>query len=81
MIFERGQKIVFIGDSITDAGRRTDPLANGTGYFNLVRSFLLARYPEYDLNIVNRGIGGDTVRHLKQRWESDVLRNGLTGYQ
>jgi lysophospholipase L1-like esterase len=73
MIFERGQKVVFIGDSITDAGRRTDPAGNGSGYFNLVRSFVLARYPELDLDIVNRGIGGDTVRHLQERWESDVI--------
>jgi lysophospholipase L1-like esterase len=73
MIFERGQKVVFIGDSITDAGRRTDPAGNGSGYFNLVRSFVLARYPELDLDIVNRGIGGDTVRHLQERWETDVI--------
>ncbi|MEJ7839003.1 MAG: SGNH/GDSL hydrolase family protein [Thermomicrobiales bacterium] len=73
MIFERGQKVVFIGDSITDAGRRTDPLVNGTGYFNLVRSFVLARYPELGLEIVNRGIGGDTVRHLEARWAADVI--------
>jgi lysophospholipase L1-like esterase len=73
VIFEHGQKIVFIGDSITDAGRRTDPLGHGTGYFNLVRSFVLGRYPERDLTIVNRGIGGDTVRHLKARWQEDVI--------
>jgi lysophospholipase L1-like esterase len=73
VVFERGQHIVFIGDSITDAGRRTDPLGNGTGYFNLVRSFVLGRYPELGLSIVNRGIGGDTVRHLKNRWQDDVI--------
>lgn len=76
MIFEPGQKIVFIGDSITDAGRRTDPLGNGTGYFNLVRSFVLARYPELGLEIVNRGVGGDTVRHLEARWAEDVIAEG-----
>jgi lysophospholipase L1-like esterase len=73
MIFEQGQKVVFIGDSITDAGRRTDPAANGSGYFNIVRSLVLARYPERGLSIVNRGIGGDTVRHLKARWQQDVI--------
>jgi lysophospholipase L1-like esterase len=73
VLFEQGQKIVFIGDSITDAGRRTDPLGNGTGYFNLVRSLVLGRYPELGLTIVNRGIGGDTVRHLKARWQEDVI--------
>jgi len=73
VVFERGQKIVFIGDSITDAGRRTDPLGNGVGYFNLVRSFVIGRYPELGLDIVNRGIGGNTVRHLKERWQDDVI--------
>jgi lysophospholipase L1-like esterase len=73
MIFEQGQKILFIGDSITDAGRRTDPEENGTGYFNLVRSFVLARYPELGLIFINRGIGGNTVRHLRERWQQDVI--------
>ena len=71
--FGRGQKIVFTGDSITDAGRRTDPAGNGSGYFNLVRGFVLARYPELDLEIVNRGTGGDTVRHLRARWQQDAI--------
>lgn len=73
VLFEQGQKIVFIGDSITDAGRRIDPLGNGAGYFNLVRSFVLGRYPELGLTIVNRGVGGDTVRHLQARWQEDVI--------
>lgn len=72
-MFEQGQKIVFIGDSITDAGRRNDPLGHGNGYFNLVRGFLLARYPDLGLTIVNKGIGGNTVRHLRERWQEDVI--------
>ena len=69
-----GQKVVFIGDSITACGRRgTVHMPYGNGYVSLVRSFLLARYPEYNLTIENRGIGGDTIRHLKARWAADVL--------
>lgn len=74
LLFGSGQRLVFIGDSITDCGRRTEALAPyGNGYVSLVRALLLARYPERGLEIVNRGIGGNTVRHLAQRWEQDVI--------
>ncbi len=73
MIFESGQKILFIGDSITDCGRRDTSAPFGNGYMNLVRSFVDARYPELALSWENRGIGGDTVRHLDARWERDVI--------
>ena len=68
MLFERGQKVVFIGDSITDSGRRDASAPYGNGYVSLVRAFVLGRYPELGLTFENRGIGGDTVRHLDARW-------------
>ncbi|HWV23483.1 MAG TPA: SGNH/GDSL hydrolase family protein [Thermomicrobiales bacterium] len=73
MIFEHGQRIVFIGDSITDTGRRGDFAPYGNGYMSLVRAFVTARYPELGLEWENRGIGGDTVRHLAARWDEDVI--------
>ena len=73
MKLQAGQKIVMIGDSITDAGRREIEPPFGTGYMTLVRSFATALHPELNLNWVNRGIGGDTVRHLADRWVGDVL--------
>ncbi len=73
MAFERGQKVVFIGDSITDCGRRDASAPYGNGYVSLVRAFVIARYPELNLAFENRGIGGDTVRHLDARWEADVI--------
>ncbi len=73
MVFEHGQKIVFIGDSITDCGRRDANAPYGNGYVSLVRAFVVGRYPELDLTFENRGIGGDTVRHLHARWQADVL--------
>lgn len=73
MLLERGQKIVFIGDSITDCGRRDANAPYGNGYVSLVRAFVSARYPELDLTFENRGIGGDTVRHLDTRWQTDVV--------
>ncbi|MDQ3654449.1 MAG: SGNH/GDSL hydrolase family protein [Chloroflexota bacterium] len=73
MLFEKGQKVVFIGDSITDCGRRDANAPYGNGYMNLVRAFVTARYPKLNLRFENRGIGGDTVRHLAARWDADVL--------
>src|SRR4051812_26396774 len=78
MIFSKHDKIVMIGDSITDCERKR-PVgegkndALGKGYVSLVHAMLHARYPELALRVVNMGIGGNTTRDLKQRWETDVL--------
>lgn len=73
MLFGPNQKIVFAGDSITDAGRREVNPPWGLGYVNLVRDLVLAHYPALQLRFVNRGVSGDTTRHLLARWCSDVL--------
>ena len=73
MLFETKQKVVFIGDSITDADRQGAAAPYGSGYVNMVRNFLIARYPERDLTVVNKGVGGNTVRDLAKRWEQDVI--------
>jgi acyl-CoA thioesterase-1 len=64
--------IVFIGDSITDAGRRTDPDRQlGDGYVRLVAAELANRGD--DRSIVNTGISGDRAVDLRDRWEQDAL--------
>ncbi|HET7770566.1 MAG TPA: GDSL-type esterase/lipase family protein [Chloroflexota bacterium] len=79
LIFGPDQKLLFIGDSITDCGRRGDAegkgphVPYGNGYVHLIRALLLARYGELGLEIVNRGISGNTVRDLDRRWEDDVI--------
>jgi lysophospholipase L1-like esterase len=73
VIFGQGQRIVMIGDSITDCGRRDSFAPYGNGYVSLVHAFITARYPELNLQFENRGIGGDTVRHLAARWEEDAI--------
>lgn len=79
MLIESGSKLVFIGDSITDCGR-LKPVGEGlhwnnlgNGYVSLVQAMLLAKYPQEKIRVINMGTGGDTVRHLKQRWQPDVL--------
>ncbi len=74
LVFQPGQRLLFIGDSITDAGRRKEAAPYGSGYVHLARAFLVARYPELGLDIVNQGIGGNTIRDLDGRWEEDVVR-------
>ncbi len=70
-------RILFQGDSITDAGRsRTTEDPNnglGIGYPFMVASRLLADYPEADCQIFNRGISGNRVVDLYARWKIDCL--------
>ncbi len=73
MLFSTGQRIVFIGDSITDCDRRGAAAPYGDGYVDLVRSLVTARHPELGLSWVNRGVGGDTVRDLAARWDVDAI--------
>ncbi len=71
--------VLFQGDSITDAGRdRSSTEANdsgkmGVGYSLLTAAMLLAEYPKVDLKYYNRGISGNKVFQLSDRWEEDAL--------
>ena len=74
LFFKPGEKVVFIGDSITDCGRRGDVHGPyGNGYVSMVRDFIIARYSGLALGFENRGIGGNTIRDLKARWQQDVI--------
>ncbi|RXJ02087.1 GDSL family lipase [Anaerobacillus alkaliphilus] len=78
MKLKEGQTLLFIGDSITDCDRAKphgEGLfgAYGNGYVSLVQAFLQATYPNLRIRVVNKGISGNTVRDLKNRWQEDVL--------
>ena len=68
-----GQTILFIGDSITDCGRRAAERPLGNGYVKFFCDMLTIREPEKKINIINKGISGDTVTGLQTRWTDDVL--------
>jgi len=68
-----GDRILFQGDSITDAGRTGTPDGLGHGYVAMVRGMLSARHPELDVEILNRGVGGDRTVELLARWQEDCL--------
>ncbi|WP_199614202.1 SGNH/GDSL hydrolase family protein [Paenibacillus alkalitolerans] len=78
MRLETNDKLLFIGDSITDCERKR-PVGEGLfqalghGYVSIVDAMLHAVYPELGIRTVNMGIGGNTVRDLKHRWKSDVI--------
>lgn len=78
MQIEANQKLLFIGDSITDCGR-AQPIgegrgeATGRGYVSQVEALIGAVYPERKIRVVNMGTSGHTVRNLAARWQNDVL--------
>lgn len=71
--------IVFQGDSITDCGRdRNSKDANtasalGNGYALFAAAASLAARPDKELKFFNRGISGNKVPDLEQRWRTDTL--------
>ncbi|WP_348786517.1 SGNH/GDSL hydrolase family protein [Leifsonia sp. NPDC080035] len=65
------QRLVFAGDSITDAGRdRSDDGSYGDGYVALIVEALAE---DTEAVVLNRGIAGDRVVDLERRWQRDVL--------
>ena len=79
MLLNPNSRLLFIGDSITDCGRKR-PIgegafdrALGNGYVSIVDAALTAAYPDYAIGVVNMGISGNTIRDLKARWQTDVL--------
>ena len=80
MKLNKGETIVFIGDSITDCsrGRQEDiyawaPQHHGTSYVADVEAELLISYTDLKIKILNRGTADNTIRDLKGRWQKDVL--------
>lgn len=77
--FNKGDVVLFQGDSITDAHRKRDekdynsPSALGTGYAFITASELLYRFGDKDLKIYNKGISGNKVYQLAERWDADCL--------
>jgi len=72
--------ILFQGDSITDGGRRreryyaNDSGGMGGGYVNMLVGQILKKYPGKGIKIYNRGISGNKVHQLRDRWNEDCLQ-------
>ena len=70
---EDGETMLFIGDSITDCGRRVEAAPLGDGYVRLFAELTTAAHPGRKIRYVNKGIGGNRVTDLRDRWTDDVL--------
>lgn len=76
MLLQKGQRLLMIGDSVTDAGRARpigEKAGLGNGYPALVKALLDSAYPELAIRVTNTGVSGNTVRDLKKRWREDVI--------
>ncbi|AYV69818.1 hydrolase [Niallia circulans] len=73
MGMEANKRFLFIGDSITQAGRMEDREGIGYGYVRYIKDYFTINQPEVLPNIVNKGIDGNRITDLEQRWEADVL--------
>jgi lysophospholipase L1-like esterase len=75
--FHQNDIILFQGDSITDGGRqRTGSDYNhimGQDYGYILAAELGEQYPERNLTFINRGISGNNVVDLAERWSTDTL--------
>ncbi len=77
--FDSGDVIVFQGDSITDAGRErknewaNEPRSLGSGYVLQIAAKLLCDLAGNSLSIYNRGISGNKVYQLNERWNKDCI--------
>jgi lysophospholipase L1-like esterase len=78
----KGQTILFQGDSITDTGRSRDNDKTsepnnqpglGSGYAWLAAAETLVDRPNDGLRFFNRGISGNKVFQLADRWQVDCL--------
>lgn len=65
--YQKSKKIIFLGDSLTEAG------AKDNGYIRILQQRLRDEgYAHF--NLVGKGVGGNMVRHLLQRFENDVVQ-------
>ena len=67
-------KILFQGDSITDAGRdRNDPTNLGNGYPKYAAALIKARHPDVNFTFWDLGISGNRAENLRDRWQEDCI--------
>ncbi len=64
--------IVFLGDSITEAGIKPD------GYVTLVSQAIEKKYPDLGVKVIGAGISGHKVPDCQKRLDRDVLQKKPT---
>jgi lysophospholipase L1-like esterase len=77
--FSERDVVLFQGDSITDAGRDkqrqlpNDAASIGAGYIYLIAAGILEELAGKEVAVYNRGISGNKVYQLADRWQEDCL--------
>ena len=67
-------KILFQGDSVTDAGRdRSDPADMGNGYPRYASAMIQDSFPDTEFEFINLGISGNRTEHLVERLDTDFI--------
>ena len=67
-------KLLFQGDSITDAGRDYSDSHNlGGGYAKFAAEILRERHPEIEFEFIDLGVSGDQTKDLVYRLEKDFI--------
>jgi lysophospholipase L1-like esterase len=64
---KKGERIIFLGDSITQAG------AGPKGYVTLIRTALTERHKDLGIEVIGAGISGNKVPDLQKRLDRDVI--------
>ncbi len=78
MLLESGDRLLMIGDSVTDGGRAR-PVgeglfdAIGNSYVRIVDGWLGTAHGQLQVRVQNLGSSGNTVRDLEARWQDDVI--------
>src|SRR3954470_3685473 len=62
-----GDRIVFLGDSITQAG------VDKKGYVTVIRNTLADQHKSLKIDVIGAGISGNKVPDLQKRLQKDVL--------
>lgn len=61
--FKEGDRVVFLGNSITDGGH----------YHSYVWLYYMTRFPDMRITVMNAGIGGDQASDMVKRLDGDVF--------
>jgi lysophospholipase L1-like esterase len=67
IVLKKGDRIVFLGDSITAGGN------TGKGYIQVIRDHLAEKKKDLDIECIGAGISGNKVPDLQKRVDKDVI--------
>jgi lysophospholipase L1-like esterase len=66
--FAPGSRVAFVGNSITEAGY----------YESYVWLYYMTRFPGQRIEVINCGVGGNTMKDIAARFDDDVLKRNPT---